>query len=220
MGSGGSVETEMDVSFLGALSGNDMSGATSTNTASVASAQEQNNAALALANNNQTADSSNSDGDEEYTGEATNGGQKSPAEIQNSDKDIAAAKDYLSGSKEMRAVITAFESGNFHIAINSQGDDRYDPDTRTVHWDPYKRGDLTNGGHQSPALILGHEMAHATENPQLNERLRNTRDSKYDNKEERRVILNYESPAARELGESTRSNHRGKLEWVPCPTCR
>ena len=44
-------------------------------------------------------------------------------------------------------------------------------------------------------------------------------DSKYDNKEERRVIEKVETPAAVKLGEPTRSNHGGTAVPVSCPTC-
>ncbi len=214
MGSGGSVETEMDVSFLGALSGNDMSGATSSSSASVASAQEQNNAALAMARNNQDAE----------TEESPSGEQKTPAQVQNENADVSAAKTYLSGSKEMSEVIKAFESGNFHIKIIHDGKDHYDPSSRTVYWDPHSALKTTGGGRQSPALGLGHEMAHATGSS--HDHLVRTPDSKFDNKEERRVILNYENRAAKELGESMRQNHdsyhdaQHGLYTVKCPTCR
>lgn len=219
MGSGGSVETEMDVSFLGALSGNDMSGATSTPSASVTAAQEQNNEALAMTRNDQDADTSSSN-----AGTSGSGEQKTPAQVQNENADVASAKKYLSGSKEMREVISAFESGNFHIKIIHDGQDRYDPNSRTVYWDPHSALKTTGGGKQSPALGLGHEMAHATGSS--HDHLVGTLDSKFDNKEERRVILNYENRAAKELGESMRQNHDAfhdanhGLYTVKCPTCR
>jgi hypothetical protein len=50
--------------------------------------------------------------------------------------------------------------------------------------------------------------------------LSNTPDTRYSNKEERRVIRNYENPAARQLGESPRYNHAGTPYTVNCPTCR
>ena len=75
-------------------------------------------------------------------------------------------------------------------------------------------------GHQTPALGLGHEMAHATGNRHDNAVLSQTPDAQYYSKEERRVIRNYENPAARELGESTRSNHDGTPYNVDCPTCQ
>jgi RHS repeat-associated protein len=134
--------------------------------------------------------------------------------------DVATANHYLSGSKEMRLVQKAFKSGHFHLEIIHDGNDRYDPATRTVYWDPHSALETTDGGHQTPALGLGHEMAHATGNRHDTAGLSNTPDARFDNKEERRVILNYENPAARELGESTRSNHGGNPYNVDCPTCQ
>jgi hypothetical protein len=44
-------------------------------------------------------------------------------------------------------------------------------------------------------------------------------DPQYDDREERGVILNYENPAARQLGESTRSDHSYRsLYKVASPT--
>jgi hypothetical protein len=108
--------------------------------------------------------------------------------------DVATANHYLSGSKEMRLVEKAFKSGHYHLEIIHDGNDRYDPATRTVYWDPHSALQTTEGGHQTPALGLGHEMAHATGNRHDNAVLSNTPDARYDTKEERRVILNYENP--------------------------
>jgi hypothetical protein len=82
-------------------------------------------------------------------------------------------------------------------------------------------GRLAHGepSHATPALGLGHEMAHATGNRHATAVLSNTPDRRYDTKEERRVIRNYENPAARELGESPRYNHGGVPYNVNCPTC-
>jgi hypothetical protein len=120
----------------------------------------------------------------------------------------------------MRAVLNAFDSGHFHLEIIHDGNDRYDPQTRTVYWDPKSALQTTDGGQQSPALGLGHEIAHATGNRRDTAVLSNTTDGRYDNKEERRVIRNYESPAARELHESLRYDHGGTPYNVDCPTCR
>jgi hypothetical protein len=120
----------------------------------------------------------------------------------------------------MRPVLKAFKSGHFHLKIIHDGNDRYDPQTRTVYWDPHSALKTTMGGHQTPALGLGHEMAHATGNRHMTGRLMMEPDRQYDTKEERRVILNYEDPAARQLGESLRYNHGGTPYNVACPTCQ
>jgi hypothetical protein len=131
---------------------------------------------------------------------------------------VATAEKYLAGSKAMRPVLKAFKSGHFHISLIHDGNDRYDPNTRTVYWDPNSALETTDGGHQTPALGLGHEMAHATGNRHTYDELVNIPDPQYFTREERRVILNYEDPAARQLGESTRSNHGGVPYNVASPT--
>jgi len=134
--------------------------------------------------------------------------------------DLTRTRHYLSRSREMRLVMRAFKNGHYHVVIIHDGRDRYDPETKTVYWDPYSALETTEGGHQTPALGLGHEMAHAVGNPHETAVLHDTPDEQYGNKEERRVILNYENPAARELGESTRSDHAGTPYEVDCPTCK
>lgn len=43
-------------------------------------------------------------------------------------------------------------------------------------------------------------------------------DPMYDNLEEKRVIERFETPAARQLGEGTRTDHQGTTFWVLSPT--
>ena len=139
-----------------------------------------------------------------------------PAQQQNNP--VATAEGYLSKSKAMRPVLKAFKSGHFHLSLINDGNDRYDPATRTVYWDPNSALETTDGGHQTPALGLGHEMAHATGNRHMTDELSGMADPQYDTREERRVILNYEDPAARQLGESTRHDHGGNPYNVASPT--
>ena len=84
----------------------------------------------------------------------------------------------------MRLVEKAFKSGHYHLEIIHDGNDRYDPATRTVYWDPHSALETTEGGHQTPALGLGHEEAHATGNRHDNAVLSGTPDARYDTKEE------------------------------------
>jgi len=99
-----------------------------------------------------------------------------------------------------------------------------------ILWDPNTgslasnaRGDF---GIVSPALMLLHEMGHATkfnENPSSIFMLKSlstsgTGSHAYDDLEEKRVINSVENPAAILLGEVERDNHRGVLIPVSGPT--
>ena len=103
---------------------------------------------------------------------------------------------------------------------NRYDDDHFDPVTRTVAWDPYSALRTTDGGGQSPALGLGHELVHADADPRTRERLAHIRSPRYDNAEERRVIRGAETHAARSLGESIRHDHAGATFRVTSPTDR
>ncbi|HEX8805731.1 MAG TPA: hypothetical protein VF741_02235, partial [Candidatus Aquilonibacter sp.] len=98
--------------------------------------------------------------------------------------------------------------------------DHFDPSDDEIAWDPYSALRPTNGGRQSPALGLGHEVDHAVEDPCAESRLQDTADTRYDNAEERRVVTGSEAHAARMLGESVRHDHRGKTFRVTSPIAR
>jgi RHS repeat-associated protein len=96
-------------------------------------------------------------------------------------------------------------------------DNRCTPSKNEIHWDPNHAHRFPTGGTQSPALILGHEMAHAEG------ALKNGTewDPTYWNLEEKRVITGPEADAAETLGEDRRySNDVGEYYWVPNPTRR
>src|SRR6266851_8662147 len=79
----------------------------------------------------------------------------------------------------------------------------------------------TSGGRQSPALGLGHEMAHGDAG--WWDRLvggMTVGAGNYDNWEEWRVIAGPETSAANTLGEDTRTDHRGTPYPVGGPTQR
>jgi RHS repeat-associated protein len=116
----------------------------------------------------------------------TNPASQNQAQQQNGN--VSTAEKYLSKSKTMRSVLRAFKSGHFHLSLISDGNDRYDPTTRTVYWDPDSALETTDGGHQTPALGLGHEMAHATGNRHMTAELSGMADPQFDTREERRVI--------------------------------
>lgn len=130
------------------------------------------------------------------------------------------AESYLRGDAIMARTLDELENGSdaFVIRKNSRDDDHFDPMTRTVTWDPYSALLTTDGGRQSPALGLGHELVHADADPQSRERLAATRSPQYDNAEEKRVIRGAETHAARKLGESIRHDHAGFAFRVASPT--
>lgn len=122
----------------------------------------------------------------------------------------------------MRRVIERVEHSSRRLRLRAghRGDDHFDPATGTIVWDPYSALRTTQGGRQSPALGLGHELAHAAEAPAREAHLSAKALPAYDNAEERRVIRGPEREAARALGEAVRSDHRGSLYRVATPVSR
>ncbi len=88
--------------------------------------------------------------------------------------------------------------------------------TQEVVWDS-KCAIYNPGTHKltSPALALAHEFGHLIDGIPANEQ---KTDPDYDNNEERRVIEQYETPIARELGEAPRRDHKGSRIHVVSPT--
>ncbi len=136
-------------------------------------------------------------------------------------KDFAAAVKYLNNGKvsgqlaDLQKSSTVVTVGPPQVA----GDDSYDPSTKRVSWDSRSALKNTNGSKQTPALGLLHEVAHAvgdvkgqTPNPILP-------DKNYSNTEEKRVIQNIETPAAKKLGEGVRTDHNGTPYPVKCAAC-
>ncbi len=122
------------------------------------------------------------------------------------------AKRYLSRDPSERALFDRLErdpARHYRLTVNHRNDDHFDPGTDTIAWDPYSALRTTGGGRQSPALGLGHEVAHAVEPRAVERRLAHHRVAHYDNAEERRVIRGSESRAAHTLGESARRDHGG-----------
>jgi hypothetical protein len=130
------------------------------------------------------------------------------------------AKAYLGADPCERQLFHRLEHAGgraFTLSTNHRNDDHFDPNNDTIAWDPYSALRTTRGGHQSPALGLAHEVDHAVENPRIADRLRERIDRRYDDAEERRVILGSEAHAAHVLGESTRHNHDGTTYRVASP---
>lgn len=133
------------------------------------------------------------------------------------------ARSYLVRDSDERKLFHELESSHarhFHLTINHRNDDHFDPATNTIAWDPYSALRTTDGGRQSPALGLAHEIDHAVERARIAARLSATPSRQYDSAEERRVITGSERHAARTLGEDTRSDHGGATYRVASPVER
>lgn len=136
--------------------------------------------------------------------------------------DYDLARAYLVRDSVERRLFDRLDAStrHFHLTIDHRGDDHFDPNSDTIAWDPYSALKTSQGGRQSPALGLGHEIAHAVEAPSREDSLTSRRLPRYDNAEERRVIRGSEAHAARTLGEAVRSDHRGSTYRVATPVSR
>lgn len=136
--------------------------------------------------------------------------------------DYALARTYLSRDPSERRLFERLDcsSRHFHLRVDHCDDDHFDPNTNTIAWDPYSALRTSRGGTQSPALGLGHEIAHAVEAPSRESALQARSLPRYDNAEERRVIRGSERHAAHLLGEGVRFDHRGTTYRVPTPVSR
>ncbi len=135
--------------------------------------------------------------------------------------DYQQAVSYLKGDAGMAKIIHNLETSSttYKVNLNNNHDDSYIPSKKTINWDPNSALRTPNGGTQSPALGLGHEMAHA-DAPWYSGILGLISWPGYDNLEERRVIVGSETSAANTLGEDTRTSHGGTTYRVPTPTSR
>lgn len=137
-------------------------------------------------------------------------------------RDFERAVAYLAHDPRERALFARLERGPQRVTLttNARDADFYDPDTRTIHWDPHSALRTSHGGRQSPALGLGHEADHAAHDGPREWTRATTADACYDTAEERRVITGSEHHAARTLGEATRTDHTGTCYRVTSPTSR
>ena len=81
--------------------------------------------------------------------------------------------------------------------------------------------ETSDGGKQSPALGLLHELGNSYGyllDPDCYNERANTDDDVFDNKEEKWVIENIEYPAAEKLCESTRTDYDGEAYLTDGPT--
>lgn len=127
-------------------------------------------------------------------------------------RNYQAALEYLSRNRWMKDIITRLQGSKTHYSVVfSQGStfkDEFDPSTKKISWDPH--GSLMVGGCLSPALALGHELAHADgyNYSPVRFQLRSLiLDNQYGTSEEKRVITGPESSAAATLGEPRRRTH-------------
>ena len=81
--------------------------------------------------------------------------------------DYVLARAYLSRDVTQQRLFRRLDESarHFRLTIDHRNDDHFDPQTNTIAWDPYSALRTTRGGTQSPALGLGHEIAHAVEAP-------------------------------------------------------
>lgn len=124
-------------------------------------------------------------------------------------KQYEAAKERASKSEAGKKLFERIEKSRttFTLRTNDKHDDSYDRKTKTVNWDPKSAFKTNEGGTQSPALRLTHEIDHALTNPILRGLRILLQDRAYDNAEERRVIRGSEAKIARDLGEAPRLDH-------------
>jgi RHS repeat-associated protein len=119
------------------------------------------------------------------------------------------------------------------ITESKGGSTGYTPATKTISIDPLKgllvppEDRKTKGkAVQSPAIGLVHELGHAYLDVTKPDRSKKESATKLNNfghgatEEEKRVIREFETPAAKKLGEPTRSTYSGTPVTVKCPTCQ
>ncbi|EDS5976803.1 hypothetical protein ZV82_004664 [Salmonella enterica subsp. enterica] len=140
-------------------------------------------------------------------------------------KDFDAAINYLKQDSEMKKMITEIENSGedtITVSCNNKHNNSYNAWAARIHWDSKsallcddtKESDFDfKNGTQVPALILGHEIAHAYHHMKngYKEYIKtgNTPDSQYDDAEEKRVITGPETHAAKTLKQCVRKNHGG-----------
>lgn len=134
--------------------------------------------------------------------------------------DFDRAVAYLRRDPVERALFDRLEHGAGRVTLttNHHDADSFDPNTHVIHWDPHSALRTSDGGRQSPALGLGHEVDHAVHDGPREWQRSMRADAQFDTAEERRVILGSERHAARTLGESVRGDHGGATYRVASPT--
>ena len=125
------------------------------------------------------------------------------------------------GKKTIQAVSN--HKYEIYVSDSQNGETYYSSDNgqTTVYWESRQGLKTTEGGKQSAATALEHEMDHAVDdanNHKQHVERRQMGDSNYDNKEERRVITGSEAQTAKGNKEAIRRNHRGTSYRTASPT--
>jgi hypothetical protein len=116
------------------------------------------------------------------------------------------------GTAQVDKLEKALRDANQYVIVRHRIEADYEADSNFVNWSPYLATRTTEGGTQTPALGLLHELAHAAREVREPGPYRadvGTTAGSFDTIEEKRVILTVENPAARALGEAIRHNHYG-----------
>ncbi|MGC4000313.1 MAG: RHS repeat-associated core domain-containing protein [Anaeromyxobacter sp.] len=147
------------------------------------------------------------------------------------------ATAYLRQDPAMREAIDQLQSPDtplVTVVVCDTCKDSYKPSAREIRWNPKlahtgfadgsgPRTESGEPGVQSPAMALGHELAHAAGHGAggpAGEEIVDYPAGAYVNMEEMRVITGPEASAARTLGEDARMDHRGKSVHVSGPLDR
>jgi len=118
---------------------------------------------------------------------------------------LDAALAYLDNSPLAQAVLNDAMAKGAVIHIVHNGDDHAEVGGDEVWWDPSVGLRTSSGATQSAALNLIHDLSHLF-------------GSAADPNEEQRVIANFETPIANDLGEPTRADGSGVHVATPGPT--
>lgn len=131
-------------------------------------------------------------------------------------KSVDLAVAHLLMSKTGRAILERFAtiSNTVTVFVNTEHANFYRTKGNFILWDPSDATLFENGSSVSPSIVLLHELAHAlraNENFLEFVHANKSKIERYDDREEMRVIRLVETPAARELGEGTRTSHGGHM---------
>ena len=140
-------------------------------------------------------------------------------------KDFIQAYLYNARHGGGKSTIQAVTNHKYEIYVS---DSQYDESSYsggggqpTVYWESRQGLITTEGGKQSAATGLEHEMDHAVDdakNHTQHAKRANQIDSQYDKKEERRVIRGNEAQTAKANKDAIRKDHRGRNYSTVSPT--